>query len=54
MSKRFSQSHDLKNLFISDGSQFVSTEAVPPTLTIVTLAMRQADYITQQMSPRAI
>jgi len=50
----FGQSHDLKNLFISDGSQFVSTGAAPPTLTIVTLAMRQADYITQQMSTRAI
>ncbi|MEC9341920.1 MAG: GMC family oxidoreductase, partial [Pseudomonadota bacterium] len=50
----FGQSHDLKNLFISDGSQFVTTGAAPPTLTIVTLALRQADYIARQMSARAI
>ncbi|HAC33233.1 MAG TPA: 2-keto-gluconate dehydrogenase [Gammaproteobacteria bacterium] len=50
----FGQSHDLENLFISDGSQFVTTGAAPPTLTIVTLAMRQADYIAKQMRTRAI
>ena len=46
--------HDIKNLFVSDGSQFTTGGAENPTLTIVTLAIRQADHITKQMSARAI
>ena len=38
------QTHDIKNLFVSDGSQFTTGGAENPTLTIVTLAIRQADY----------
>ena len=45
----FGQTHDIKNLFISDGSQFTTGGAENPTLTIVTLAIRQADHIAQQM-----
>ncbi|UCI23841.1 GMC family oxidoreductase [Mesorhizobium sp. B2-8-5] len=48
------QSHDIKNLFVSDGSQFTSGAAENPTLTIVTLAIRQADYIAAQMSAKTI
>lgn len=48
------QTHDIPNLFISDGSQFTTGGAENPTLTIVTLAIRQADYIAQQMSARTI
>jgi len=47
---RWGQSHDVKNLFVSDGSQFVSSGAENPTLTIVALAIRQAEYIAGQMS----
>ena len=50
----YGQTHDIKNLFISDGSQFTTGGAENPTLTIVTLAIRQADYIAAQMSARAI
>jgi choline dehydrogenase-like flavoprotein len=48
------QAHDIDNLFISDGSQFTTGAAENPTLTIVTLAIRQADYIARQMSMKAI
>jgi choline dehydrogenase-like flavoprotein len=48
------QTHDIPNLFISDGSQFSSPGSANPTLTIVALALRQAEYIEQQMSARAI
>lgn len=48
------QTHDIKNLFISDGSQFSSSASPNPTLTIVALAIRQADYIDQQLSMGAI
>jgi choline dehydrogenase-like flavoprotein len=51
---KWGQTHDIKNLFISDGSQFTTGGAENPTLTIVTLAVRQADYITGQMKQRAI
>jgi choline dehydrogenase-like flavoprotein len=50
----FGQTHDVKNLFISDGSQFTTGGAENPTLTIVTLAIRQADHIAKQMTARAI
>ncbi len=50
----YGQTHDIPNLFISDGSQFTTGGAENPTLTIVTLAIRQAEYIAQQMSSRAL
>ena len=50
----FGQAHDVDNLFISDGSQFTTGGAENPTLTIVTLAIRQADYIAEQMGKNNI
>jgi choline dehydrogenase-like flavoprotein len=50
----YGQTHDVANLFISDGSQFTTGAAENPTLTIVTLAIRQAEYIARQMSARTI
>jgi choline dehydrogenase-like flavoprotein len=46
---KWGQTHDIANLFISDGSQFTTGAAENPTLTIVTLALRQADYIADQL-----
>ncbi len=51
---QFGQTHDIDNLFISDGSQFTTGAAENPTLTIVTLAIRQAEYIADQMSKQAV
>lgn len=48
------QTHDVSNLFISDGSQFTTGAAENPTLTIVTLAIRQADFIAKQMTEKVI
>ena len=48
------QAHDVPNLFVSDGSQFTTGAAENPTLTIVTLAIRQSDYIADQMKRRTI
>jgi len=39
------QSHDVKNLFVVDGSVFVTAGAVNPTSTIQALALRTADRI---------
>ena len=51
---RWGQTHDVPNLFVSDGSQFTSGAAENPTLTIVALAIRQADHIAGEMSKQNI
>ncbi|MBL3574228.1 GMC family oxidoreductase [Rhodovulum sulfidophilum] len=51
---RWGQTHDVTNLFVSDGSQFTTGAAENPTLTIVALAIRQADHIAREMSARTI
>jgi choline dehydrogenase-like flavoprotein len=42
---RWGRTHDVDNLFIVDGSLFVTSAAVNPTTTIQALALRTADYI---------
>ena len=49
---KWGQTHDIKNLFISDGSQFTTGAAENPTLTIVALAMRQADRIASELGKK--
>jgi choline dehydrogenase-like flavoprotein len=51
---KYGQTHDIPNLFVSDGSQFTTGAAENPTLTIVALAIRQADYIASQMKTNTI
>jgi choline dehydrogenase-like flavoprotein len=46
---KFGQTHDIPNLFVSDGSQFTSGAGCNPTLTIVSLAIRQADSMAGMM-----
>jgi choline dehydrogenase-like flavoprotein len=45
---RFGRAHDVPNLFVSDGSVFTTGAAANPTLTIVALAIRQAEYIATE------
>lgn len=45
----YGRTHDVENLFISDGSVMTTGAAANPTLTIVALAMRQADHILSEM-----
>ncbi|MFB9148203.1 GMC family oxidoreductase [Roseovarius ramblicola] len=47
---KWGQTHDVPNLFVSDGSQFTTGAAENPTLTIVALAIRQADHIAGELS----
>ena len=47
---KWGQTHDVANLFVSDGSQFTTGAAENPTLTIVALAIRQADHLAAEMS----
>ncbi len=46
---KWNQSHDVKNLFVVDGSSFVSGGAQNPTLTILALAMRASEHLAEQM-----
>lgn len=48
------QTHDIPNLFISDGSLFPTASCENPTLTIIALALRQADYLAEQLSDSRI
>jgi choline dehydrogenase-like flavoprotein len=50
----FGRAHDVPNLFVSDGSVMTTAAAANPTLTIVALALRQADYIEQQLKAGAL
>ena len=43
------RTHDIPNLFISDGSVFPSNTVGHPTLTIVALAIRQAEHIADAL-----
>ena len=50
---RWGRAHDVANLFIVDGSLFVTSAAVNPTTTIQALALRTADYIKRTRGRRA-
>jgi choline dehydrogenase-like flavoprotein len=44
----FGQTHDVKNLFVVDGSTFVSAGCQNPTWTIMALAWRASDYLKDE------
>ena len=44
---RWCRSHDVKNLFVIDGSVFVTSGTVTPTSTIQAIALRTADYLIE-------
>jgi choline dehydrogenase-like flavoprotein len=44
---RFHRSHDVSNLFICDGSSFVTSGRGQPTMTIMALAFRAAEHIAR-------
>ncbi len=44
---RYHRTHDVKNLFLCDGSSFVTSGRGQPTMTIQALAFRAADHIAK-------
>ena len=46
---QFQQSHDVKNLFVVDGSTHVCASAQTPTWTIMALCWRSCDYLAGQL-----
>ena len=45
VTNEWGRTHDIKNLFIADGSLFTSAAAVNPTATIQALALRVGTHI---------
>jgi choline dehydrogenase-like flavoprotein len=45
---QFQQSHDIKNLFVVDGSSYVSAACQNPTWTIMALAWRSCEYLVDE------
>lgn len=45
----FGQTHEVKNLFVADGSLFTQATEKSPTLTIMALGMRTADYLADEL-----
>jgi choline dehydrogenase-like flavoprotein len=46
---QFQQSHDVKNLFVVDGSAFVNASCQNPTWTIMALCWRSCDYLADEL-----
>lgn len=51
---KWNQSHDIKNLFVVDGSSFVTGGSQNPTMTILALSMRASEYLADQLQKREI
>jgi choline dehydrogenase-like flavoprotein len=47
---QFQQSHDVKNLFVVDGSAFVNASCQNPTWTIMALCWRSCDYLADELA----
>ena len=45
---KWNQSHDIKNLFVVDGSSFVTAGSQNPTMTILSLSMRASEYLADE------
>jgi choline dehydrogenase-like flavoprotein len=45
----FNQMHDVKNVFVVDGSAFTTASEKNPTITILALAWRATDYMAAEM-----
>ena len=51
---QFQQSHDIKNLFVMDGSGFTSSACQNPTITIMALCVRSCDYLMGEIKRQNI
>ena len=49
VTNQWSQTWDVKNLFLADGAPFASTADKNPTLTIMALAWRMADHLMDEL-----
>ena len=45
----FNQMHEVKNVFVVDGSSFTTASEKNPTITILSIAWRATDYLAEEM-----
>ena len=50
----YNQTHDIPNLFVTDGSGFCSTAVANPSLTFMALTARAVDYAVKEMKNKRI
>ncbi len=50
----YNQVHDVKNVFVTDGAAFVTQGCYEPTLTIMAISARAADYIVESAKRREL
>jgi choline dehydrogenase-like flavoprotein len=46
---KFNQMHEVRNVFVTDGSSFTTASEKNPTLTILALSWRATDYLAQEI-----
>ena len=51
---RWNRTHDVPNLYVVDGSCFVTSSGVNPTSTIVAIALRAADHIVETRTSQPV
>jgi choline dehydrogenase-like flavoprotein len=51
---RWNQCHDAPNLFVVDGSSFVTGGAQNPTLTLLALSLRASEYLAERLRRREL
>ncbi len=44
---RYHRTHDVRNLFLCDGSSFVTSGRGQPTMTIMALAFRAGEHVAR-------
>lgn len=50
----YNQTHDIPNLFVTDGSSFCSSGVANPSLTFMALTVRAVDYAVKEMNNKRI
>lgn len=50
----FNQSHDVPNLFVTDGASFCSTATQNPSLTIMAMTLRAADFAAKALKNKQL
>jgi choline dehydrogenase-like flavoprotein len=50
----FNQAHDVKNLFVTDGSCYVSSACQNPTLTMMAITVRACDHLIDRFHRSAV
>lgn len=51
---KFNQTHDVENIFVTDGAAWVSSSCQNPTLTMMAITARACDYILKNYAKRLL